>query len=140
MIKIYCSKRYITVQQYLITYCCCNNTVHTPRKGTYAKKDTVSLSEPQPHLGGKPVKLQVACPQNGTAVLNGLSRVFVFVLYCKVCCSFLLPYLKGFDRERDVAGTTTTTVGVHRKQKWHYPGWLQRAGAYTVPSRPLHDC
>ena len=37
--------------------------------------------EPQSRFGGKPLKLQVVCPQNGTAVLKGLSlnRLCVFV-------------------------------------------------------------
>ena len=30
--------------------------------------------EPQSRLGDKPVKIQVVCPQNGTAALKGLSR------------------------------------------------------------------
>ena len=33
----------------------------------------LTLVEPQSHFGDKPVKFQVVCPQNGTAVLKGLS-------------------------------------------------------------------
>ena len=31
--------------------------------------------EPQSRFGDKPVKFQVVCPQNGTAVLKGLTTV-----------------------------------------------------------------
>ena len=31
---------------------------------------TSTLLEPQSRFGGKPLKLQVVCPQNGTAVLK----------------------------------------------------------------------
>ena len=34
--------------------------------------ENLTLLEPQSRCGGKPLKLQVVCPQNGTAVLKGL--------------------------------------------------------------------
>ena len=36
---------------------------------------SLTLLEPQSRFGEKPLKFQVVCPQNGTAVLNGLSRL-----------------------------------------------------------------
>ena len=36
----------------------------------------VLLLEPQSRFGDKPLKLQVVCPQSGTAVLKGLSLLF----------------------------------------------------------------
>ena len=35
---------------------------------------SLTLLEPQSRFGDKPLKLQVVCPQNGTAVLKGLSE------------------------------------------------------------------
>ena len=35
-----------------------------------------------PGFGGKPVKLQVVCPQNGTAVLKGSTNIVVLVRTC----------------------------------------------------------
>ena len=37
----------------------------------------LTLSEPQSRFGDKPLKYQVVCPQNGTAVLKGLTAVVV---------------------------------------------------------------
>ena len=34
----------------------------------------LTLLEPQPRFGDKPLKFQVVCPQNGTAVLKGLNN------------------------------------------------------------------
>ena len=36
-----------------------------------------TLLEPQSRFGDKPVKFQVVCPQNGTAVLKGLSLLAI---------------------------------------------------------------
>ena len=35
----------------------------------------LTLLEPQSRFGDKPVKFQVVCPRNGTAVLKGLRRL-----------------------------------------------------------------
>ena len=36
----------------------------------------LTLLEPQSRFGGKPVKFQVVCPQNGTAALKGLNGIY----------------------------------------------------------------
>ena len=41
-----------------------------------------TLLDPQSRFGDKPLKFQVICPQNGTAVLKGLSWGLVFVSLC----------------------------------------------------------
>ena len=39
------------------------------------QKAALTLLEPQSRFGSKPVKFQIVCPQNGTAVLKGLTSV-----------------------------------------------------------------
>ena len=39
----------------------------------YTRQSSLTLFEPQSRFGDKPVKFQVVCPQNGTAVLKGLT-------------------------------------------------------------------
>ena len=41
----------------------------------------LTLLDPQSRFGGKPLKLQVVCPQNGTAVLKGLNVDILGGLY-----------------------------------------------------------
>ena len=48
---------------------------HAPRdepQTLFPPKHALTLLEPQSHFGDKALKLQVVCPQNGTAVLKGL--------------------------------------------------------------------
>ena len=40
-----------------------------------------TLLEPQSHFGDRPVKFQVVCPQNRTAVLKGLRAVWAHILF-----------------------------------------------------------
>ena len=48
------------------------------------------LSEPQSRFGDKPVKFQAFCPQNGTAVLNGImNAVPATKKMAKKCCKAL---------------------------------------------------
>ena len=49
----------------------------------------LTLLEPQSRFGDKPLKFQVPCPQNGTAVLKGLSSAFVCLFVCSFVCSFV---------------------------------------------------
>ena len=49
--------------------------------GSSMYQNVLTLLEPQSRFGDKPVKLEVICPQNGTAVLKGLTpqvRFFAF--------------------------------------------------------------
>ena len=39
------------------------------------RSDRASLLEPQSRFGDKPLKFQVVCPHNGTAVLKGLTAL-----------------------------------------------------------------
>ena len=50
---------------------------HGDKRGHAVKGDPallmlLTLLEPQSRFGDKPIKFQVVCPQNGTAVLEGL--------------------------------------------------------------------
>ena len=46
-------------------------------------RDALTPLEPQSRFGDKPLKFQVVCPQNGTAVLKGLNdRGDTFPLEC----------------------------------------------------------
>ena len=48
---------------------------HAPLSTDYNKipGSTLALSKPQSRFGGTPIKFEVVCPQNGTAVLKGSS-------------------------------------------------------------------
>ena len=52
----------------------------------------INKEEPQSRFGGKPLKFQVVCPQNGTAVLKGLPRRSEALLpSCQIHLRPLLP-------------------------------------------------
>ena len=52
----------------------------------------LTLLQPQSRFGDKPLKFQVVCPQNGTAVLKGLTPQFSRSQFwvTEVCC-YLKP-------------------------------------------------
>ena len=52
------------------------------KSGLYFPPRRLTLLEPQSHFGYKPLKFQVVCPQNGTAVLKGLKGDGWSVYYC----------------------------------------------------------
>ena len=60
----------------------------------------IILLEPQSRFGGKPLKLHVVCPQNGTAVLKALVEELPFFAarILSYCCCFFLPPLQRWGR------------------------------------------
>ena len=70
----------------------------------------LTLLEPQSRFGGKPVKFQIVCPQNGTAVLEGLRSS--------------IPHPKtGFSKNQIASRWTIAwlnhTQNCFSKQHWH---------------------
>ena len=69
----------------------------------------LTLLEPQSRFGDKPVKFQVVCPQNGTAVLKGLCGEYGIdqrkqTWAAEVCRGLILPRGTIVDRTKYLVG------------------------------------
>ena len=72
------------------------------------RKDGLTLLEPQSRFGDKPLKSQVVCPQNGTAVLKGLMGK----THTYTCCTHTQHSRSPYARIGMIHATSLVVVAI----------------------------